>query len=241
MIIHGDCLAEMPKLEPQSIDLVITSPPYNVGIAYGKNGREADKRPFDEYVTHARATMIQITRLLKVGGRACIEIGGSGRNMPLSWAWQDAAYKAGLGLYSEITIAHRKSNPTAWGSYLKSDNVYTIANFHMLYVFYSQVETKRGKESDINKDEWMEWTRGRWKVNWSHPAGRRHPATFPPTIPIRCMKLFGHTDDTILDPYCGIGTTLRAAKDLGRSAIGIEIQEQYVKIAKDNLRQEVLL
>ena len=156
-IICGDCLEVMKAFPDESIDLVVTSPPYNVGKDYG-SGREKDKIPFTEYHDFAFAVTKEIKRLLIVGGRFCIEIGGSGRNFPLSWCWQDVAYKSGLGLYSEITIPHRKTNPTAWGSWMKPNNVFTIPNFHLAYVFFKATETKKGEGIDIRKDEFVEWT-----------------------------------------------------------------------------------
>lgn len=233
VIYNEDCLEGMKKLDTKSVDLVITSPPYNVGIDYGE-GRQKDKRPFKKYYDFASDVVKEIERLLKIGGRFCIEIGGSGRNFPLSWCWQDAAYKHKLGLYSEITIAHRKTNPTAWGSWLKADNVYTIPNFHMAYVFYKELETKTGNETTITKDEFVEYTRGRWTINYS---GRvtKHPAEFPLEIPLRFMRLFGHKNDIIVDPFIGSGTTAVACRKLGRHYIGFEINPEYCKIAKKRL------
>lgn len=240
IIYNEDCLEGIPKrLLSESIDLVATSPPYNVGKDYGK-GKEKDKRPFKDYYDFAYQITKEIARVLKVGGRFCIEIGGSGRNFPLSWCWQDVAFKCKLGLYSEITIAHRKTNQTAWGSWLKADNVYTIPNFHMAYVFYKGLETKTGNETTISKDEFVEYTRGRWTINYS---GRvtKHPAEFPLELPNRFMKLFGHKQDIVLDPFMGSGTTAVACKRLNRYYIGFEISKEYCKIAKRRLEEERML
>jgi DNA modification methylase len=226
-MILGDCLQEMPKLDAESIDLTISSPPYNVGIEYGENGRESDALPFSEYKKWADQVMQEIARLTKLGGRVCWEIGGSGRNMPMSWAWQDAAYKAGFGLFSEIGIEHRKTNQCAWGSYLQADNVFTVPNFHMLYVFYKGTPTKRSEGiTTVQKDEWLEWTRGYWKMNYSG-GPRVHPAPFPEELPLRCMRLFGHLYDNVLDCFSGSGTTAVVAWKNHRNFIGIEKAKEY--------------
>jgi len=241
IIYNKDCIGKkgIIILPDKSINMAITSPPYNVGIDYGE-GREKDKRPFKDYYDFAYQVTREITRVLKVGGRFCIEIGGSGRNFPLSWCWQDVAFKCNLGLYSEITIAHRKTNPTAWGSWLKADNVYTIPNFHMAYVFYKGLEKKTGSETTITKDEFMEYTRGRWKVNYSGRA-TKHPAEFPLEILLRFMKLFGHKDDIVFDPFMGSGTTAVACKRLNRRYIGYEISKKYCKMAQERLEAEKTL
>jgi site-specific DNA-methyltransferase (adenine-specific) len=226
----------MKEIDDNLVDLVITSPPYNVGIDYGK-GREDDKRPFSEYCDFANLVTEQIARVLKSGGRACIEIGGSGRNFPLSWCWQDVAYKNGLGLFREIVLEQRKTNQCGWGSYLKSDNVYTVPNFHLMYVFYKESATKRSSgATDITSEQFVEWTRGLWRVFWRTHAG--HPASFPEDIPYRCMKLFGHTTDLVLDPFAGSGTTDIVAEKLGRHWIGIELNPTYVELANVRLEQE---
>lgn len=221
----------------ESIDLVITSPPYNVGIKYEASD---DKYPLAKYQEFANDIMAFVSRVLKIGGRACFEIGGSGRNMPLTWLWQNAAYNQGLGLYSEITIAHRKTNPTAWGSYLRADCVFTIPNFHMLYVFYKESERKSGGITTITKDEWVEWTRGRWQVSYTRNKKYPHPAPFPISLPTRCIRLFGHIDDMILDPFMGSGTTAVASLQQRRNFIGFELSNEYTKMAQNRTQETQL-
>jgi len=236
-IYHGDCRDILPTLPDNSVDLVLTSPPYNVGIDYG-GGREGDKIDLASYRELGEGVLGESTRLLVSGGRLCLEIGGSGRNFPLSWLWQDIAYKHRLGLFSEIVLEHRKTNETAWGSWLKPDNVYTIPNFHLLYVFYKEVATKRGAGTDLVATEFSEWTRGRWNIQWR--IHNSHPSSFPESFAVRCIKLFGHTNDVILDPFLGSGTTAYCAKKLGRKCIGVEIKERYCEIAANRCRQMVM-
>jgi len=179
-----------------------------------------------------------LASLLVDGGRFCIEVGGSGRNLPLSWIWQDASYNNGLGLFSEIVIPHRKTNPTAWGSWLKADNVYTIPNFHMLYVFYKESATKKNGDTEIAKKDFVEWTRGHWNINYTIGKVKGHPASFPVEIPFRCMGLFGHKDDIILDIFLGSGTTGLTCERLNRRWIGIEIEEKYCEISAKRIEKE---
>lgn len=246
----------LPTFPEHIVDLVVTSPPFNVGVKY-KGDSSNDDKQVDEYKQMSDELMQLLFAITKNDGRACIELGGNGRNWPLSWIWQDSAYKHGWKLYSEMVIDHRKTNPTAWGSWLKSNAVSTIPNFRHLFVFYKDGNArKNGDVCDINKEEFVAWTRGRWNMQqdeeiteeelmgwsqgkWSMGWGRSkkypHPAAFPEELPTRCMKLFGHVGDLVLDPFAGSGTTCVAAKRIGRQYIGIEQSSEYFEMAEKRL------
>lgn len=232
-IINSDCLDVLPELE--EADLVVTSPPYNLGVDYDGHDDNMSKH---EYASFASQVMKSLK--LKSGGRACIEIGGSGRNMPMGYIWQHAAYHAGLSLFSEIGMQHRKTNPCAWGSYLKADACYTIPNFHMLYVFYKDTDRKEGGETTITKDEWVEWTRGWWRINWYESNKSVHPAQFPVQLPTRCLRLFGHKNDLVIDPFMGVGTSAIACHEQKRRFIGIEKSKKYYEMAKQRINERLM-
>ena len=78
-----------------------------------------------------------------------------------------------------------------------------------------------------------------WRINQQN--AKEHPVAFPIEIPLRCISATTDIGDLVLDPFMGSGTALRAAKDLGRKAIGIELEEKYCEIAARRLQQEVLL
>lgn len=236
----GDCIEFMRGMPDGCVDMVIFSPPYNVGVKYGDKEWTNDRLDIQDYKNNAERVMDDIFPVLVSGGRVCVEIGGSGRNLPLSWIWADAAYKVGFGLFSEIMIPHRKTNPTAWGSWLRADNVFTIPNFHSLYVFYKDTSEKKNGITVIDKSEFTEWTRGVWNINYSIGKVNEHPATFPIELPTRCIKLFGHDADTIFDPFMGSGTTGIACVQLGRNFIGCEIDPGYFSIAEKRIAQAQL-
>jgi len=237
-LYHGDMIEVLLReMADESVDLIVTSPPYNVAVDYGVE--VDDSKSLEDYARFANMAMSQMARVLKKGGRLCLEVGGSSRNFPMSYLWQDSAYKNELGLFSEIGLQHRKTNPCAWGSYLKADAVWTIPNFHLLYVFYKDTDRKASDgDTRITKDEWMEWTRGYWKINWS-TGNNKHPASFPVELPIRCMKLFGHGGDMILDPFAGSGSTGRACIAMGDVAFtGVEIVSKYFRQMERDLEFE---
>lgn len=231
-LIHGDCREELENLETESVDLVITSPPYNVGVKYADNPSEMDKLPLAEYREFSMDVASKLFRVLKHGGRFCLDIGGSKLDFPLTYLWQEASYCAGFGLFAEIGMEHRKTNQCAWGSWMKSDNVHIIPNFHMLYVFYKGTRTKRGGANEITSEEFVEWTRGYWKLNWSAGSTKDHPAQFPNEFVYRCIRLFGHAGDTVLDPFMGSGTTGVVCRQYNRKFIGIELHKIYFELAK---------
>src|SRR5258708_20592913 len=90
------------------------------------------------------------------------------------------------------------------------------------------------KKSIVTKEEWKDFTKCVWSIaNTKHEV---HPAMFPPEIPLRLIKLFSFYSETVLDPFCGIGTTGKVALELGRKFIGIDTNKQYLSIVKKNFK-----
>jgi len=235
-IVVGNCLKIITQMPDNCIDLVITSPPYNVGKDYGSLVN--DRKPLDDYYTFLENVNSSLYRILKLGGRSVIEIGGAGRNFPLGWIVQDTAFKAGFLLRGELTIPHRATNRTAWGSYLSPSNPYTIPNFHMVYMFSKETHGRkdlRGTKIPIEPSEWFEWSLGIWDI----PYGRRkgHKATFSEEFARRCILLLSGPDDIIFDPMVGSGTTAVVAKKLGRRFFACDINPDYVKDALEWLSE----
>jgi site-specific DNA-methyltransferase (adenine-specific) len=99
-------------------------------------------------------------------------------------------------------------------------------------------KVRTGAESDITRNEFMEWTNGLWTFSGESKKRVGHPAPYPVELPRRCIKLFSFVGDTVLDPFLGSGTTLVAASRNDRCAIGIEIDEGYCRVARDRLIKE---
>jgi site-specific DNA-methyltransferase (adenine-specific) len=112
----------------------------------------------------------------------------------------------------------------------------------MIAVLYKKQWKKKSKgESDITRDEFIEWTNGVWNFMGESKKKIRHPSPFPVQLPRRCIKLFSYVGDTVLDPFLGSGTTLIACLQTGRKGIGIEIDRKYCEIAKQRLVKEMTL
>jgi len=236
-IVVGDCLKIMSQMPKGCVDLVVTSPPYNVGKDYGEAYN--DRQPVDDYFAFLRETMKSLYRLSKDAARIVVEIGGAGRNFPLSWVIQDGGFDAGFLLRGELVIPHRPTNRTAWGSYLSPSNPYTIPNFHMVYMFSKTTHGRadlRGATIPIEPSEWYEWTLGRWKVPYGRYDG--HKATFSEDFARRCILLLSGQGDLIFDPFMGSGTTAVVADRLGRKFFGCDINPDYVEMALKRLEKD---
>ena len=94
------------------------------------------------------------------------------------------------------------------------------------------------EKSKLTSEEWNEYFSGHWTFPGERQDG--HPAAFPVALPSRLIKMYTFIGDTVLDPFCGSGTTCAVAKDLGRHYIGIEINSDYAKMSNRRVSQEVM-
>lgn len=235
-IICGDVIRVLADIPAESVDLVVTSPPYNLGIEY--DGFE-DKISWPDYFNWCREWLSGLYRVLKSDGRICINhymsFGTSiERLMPLSKLNQiieGIGYKHHAQIvWEDRTVAKR----TAWGSWLSASAPYCNSPYEGILINYKESWKKLTKgESTMTKEEFMELTSGVWKLGTSR--SKHHPAVFPITFPEKCIKLLTYKDDAVLDPFCGIGTTCVAARNLGRRYIGIDQSRKYCDVAEEKL------
>ena len=234
----GDCLEVMKTIPDKSVDLVITSPPYNCGIKYDNYN---DNVEWVKYYDWCNLWLKEIYRVMKDDARFCLihylSLGQSNNRhaplMNLNTMSERIGFKHyGLAIWWDITLTKR----TAWGSWLSASAPYVNSPFEGVLILYKQKwhKNKQGK-TDIGKDEFMECCSGIWKIAPEHD--RTHPAPFPKKMASRCIRLLSYEGDTILDPFVGSGTTLISAKENHRNAIGIEISPEYFKIAERRINQ----
>ncbi len=225
---------------PGSVNLIVTSPPYNVDIAYGKHD---DALSYPQYLRFSRRWLARCFSWLREDGRLCL-------NIPLDKN-KDGQQSVGadltsiakeIGFHYHSTIVWNEGNisrRTAWGSWMSASAPYVIAPVELIVVLYRAHWKRRSGtgESDITRREFMDWTNGLWTFNGESRKRTGHPAPFPLELPRRCVKLFSFVGDTVLDPFMGSGTTLCAAAGCGRKAIGIEIEERYCALAAARLER----
>ena len=239
-IINGNSLDKTLFNEP-FIDLIVTSPPYNVGIAY--NNHE-DSMSYEEYLDFSYRWLKNCFDWSKKSARLCLNVPldkNKGGLKPVGADLTKIAQEAGWQYQSTIVWNEGNiSRRTAWGSWMSASAPYVIAPVELIIVFYKEQWKKCYKgQSDISKEEFMSWTNGLWTFSGESKKRIGHPAPFPKELPRRCIKLFSYVGDTIFDPFLGSGTTLIEAAILDRKGVGVEIDLNYCKLAKNRLLTEV--
>lgn len=229
----------MKELPDNSIHLMVTSPPYNVGKDYDRD------LSLDEYRDLLRNVMKEVYRVLVVGGRACINIANLGRRpyIPLHSFIIEDMLKIGFFMRGEIIWNKGSSagTSTAWGSWLSATNP-TLRDTHEYILVFSKGNNGRlklkNKENTITKEEFMEFTKSVWNFSAQSARSVGHPAPFPVELPSRLIKLYTFKGDVILDPFIGSGTTAIAAKSLNRHYVGYDTNREYCKIAEARIKTE---
>ena len=245
-MLEGDCLKVMGAMPAESFDVVVTSPPYNLGIRYAGY---SDDLPRESYLEWIGQVGLQVERLLRHDGSLFLNVGSSSRD---PWIAMDVAQtlRRHLVLQNHITwvksisvgddtVGHFK--PINSGRYLNN-------NFESIFHF-----TKRG---DAPLDRLAIGVPFKDKSNigrWGHAKDKRcrgnawfipyktvrsrsqkfhHPCTFPVELAEQCISLHPRPNPVVLDPFLGTGTTLVAAKRLGVEAVGIELDGGYAETAR---------
>jgi site-specific DNA-methyltransferase (adenine-specific) len=238
-IIHNDLL-QTETVPASSIDLIVTSPPYNVEIRYNSHD---DASSYEDYMEFNRRWLLRCYQWLKPDGRLCLNVPlDKNKGGQRSVGSDFTALAGAIGYQYHSTIVWNEGNisrRTAWGSWMSASAPYVIAPVELIVVLFKSEWKKRTSGlDDITRDEFMEWTNGLWTFPGESRKRVGHPAPFPVELPRRCIRLFSFREDLVLDPFLGSGTTLIAAEMNDRRAIGIEIDETYCRIAKDRLVQE---
>ncbi|MCX8083212.1 MAG: site-specific DNA-methyltransferase [bacterium] len=241
IVIYNDNFLTITDIPANSIDLIITSPPYNIDIHYNTH---SDNLKYEDYLEFTKHWLEKAYKLAKEDGRFCL-------NIPLdkNKGGQQSVYADITQIAKEIgwkyhsTIIWNEGNisrRTAWGSFMSASAPYVIAPVEVILILYKKFWKKKSenKKSDITKKEFMNWTSGIWNFSGESKKRVGHPAPFPIELPFRCIKLFSFVGDTVLDPFLGSGTTLIASYLTNRKGIGVEIDKTYCDLAIKRLENE---
>jgi site-specific DNA-methyltransferase (adenine-specific) len=236
-IIHDDVIATQ-RVDNHSVDLVVTSPPYNVDIQYNSH---RDDISYPEYLEFSKKWMERCYEWLKDDGRFCLNIPldkNKGGQQSVGADLTTAAKQIGFQYHSTIIWNEGNiSRRTAWGSWMSASAPFVIAPVELIVVLYKKNWKKTGgsKISDVTREEFMDWTNGLWTFNGESKKKVGHPAPYPIELPRRCVKLFSYVGDVVLDPFCGSGSTLIAAVNNDRKGIGIEVDLKYCELARKRI------
>lgn len=238
-IIASSC-ENMKDIPNNSLHLMITSPPYNVSKEYDND------LSLNEYLNLLKNCFTETYRVLVDGGRACINIANIGRKpyIPLSDYVSKIMIEIGFNMRGEI-IWNKSAGAgisTAWGSFQSASNP-ILRDVHEYILIFSKGSYKRERDKEekelrkdnITKEEFIEWTKSVWTMNTESAKRIGHPAPFPEELPNRLIKLFSFTNDIVLDPFMGSGTTAIAAIKNKRNFIGYEINEEYINLANNRI------
>lgn len=248
---HGNSLwvynADILKLlgaKKSFVDLIVTSPPYNVDIKYNTHD---DTMSYNDYLLFTKEWLSKCYELLNNQGRLCLNVPldkNKGGQQSICADITTIAKEVGYKYHSTIIWNEQNiSRRTAWGSWLSASAPYVIAPVEVIIILYKQEWKKTGgsKISDISKEEFLQWTNGVWNFSGESKKRIGHPAPFPVELPLRCIKLFSYVGDVVLDPFLGSGSTLLACLKTKRIGIGIDIDKQYCELAVKRLSSDGLL
>lgn len=226
----------MEELPDNSVHLMVTSPPYNVGKDYDEN------LTLEEYRKFLSKIWKETYRVLVPGGRVCINIANLGRKpyIPLHTFIIEDMLKLGFLMRGEIIWdkASTASPSTAWGSWLSAKNP-VLRDIHEYILVFSKESFSRvnhnNKKATMNREEFLEFTKSIWTFGAESARKIGHPAPFPIELPLRCIKLYTFENDVVLDPFIGSGTTAIAALKENRKFVGYDTEKKYVDKANKRI------
>ena len=264
-ITTGDCREVMREMPANSIDLMVTSPPYGVGIAYDSFNDDIN---FEAYKEFSRQWLSEAFRVLKPDGRLALNIPyeinrqeKGGRIFMVAELWNILA-SIGYKFYGVVDLEEsspHRSKTTAWGSWMSPSSPYIYNPKECVLLCYKQLSKKQTKGTP----QWESWVEQVEDKNnpellvnkkmyeksdkddfislvygqWNYFADTRQQtkATFSMDIPVRAMKILSYKEDIVMDPFMGSGTSAVAAEFVGRNWVGVELSPNYTEVANKRL------
>lgn len=231
---------QMDELPDNSVHLMVTSPPYNVGKDYD------DDLHLEEYFELLYNVFKETYRVLVPGGRVAINIANIGRKpyIPLNSNVTRIMQDIGYIMRGEIIWQKGASagGSCAWGSWQSASNP-VLRDTHEYIMVFSKDTMKRAKptskENTITRDEFLEYTKSIWEFNTESAKKVNHPAPFPVELPRRLIQLYTFKSDVILDPFMGVGATAIAALLTDRKFVGYDISEEYCATARNRINNYI--
>ncbi len=244
-IYLGDSRA-MTEVGDASVDLVVTSPPYWQIKDYGAPGQIGYGQSLHDYLKDLYRVWRECFRVLGEGARLCINIGdqfaraavyGRYKVIPLHAEFINQCEHIGFDcmgaiIWQKKTTMNTTGGATVMGSYPFPPNGIVEIDYEFIQIFKKpgkskKVSTDIKEASRLTKEEWKEYFAGHWCFGGARQVG--HEAMFPEELPRRLIRMFTFRGDMVLDPFLGSGTTVKAALDLARNAMGYEINRDFLE------------
>jgi DNA modification methylase len=253
-IITGDS-RNMVEVDNEAVDLIITSPPYWQIKDYGESNQVGYNQSLHDYLKDLFRVWSEAFRILRAGRRLCINIGdqfarsiiyGRYKIIPLHSEVISQCEELGFDFMGSIiwqkkTTMNTTGGATIMGSFPYPPNGMVEIDYEHILIFKKpgdsvKIDKSIKEKSEITKEEWKEYFSGHWYFGGARQV--EHEAMFPDELPHRLIKMFSFYNEVVLDPFLGSGTTAKAAINLGRNAIGYEINESFKNIIKSKLETD---
>jgi len=258
-IINGESLYELKKFNDEKFDLIITSPPYNVGKSY------ETKQTIEKYLASQKNIIHELVRTLSPNGSLCWQVGNyvdKGEVFPLDIYYYQIFKEYGLrlrnriiwhfghGLHASKRFSGRYET-VLW--FTKSDDyIFNLDTVRIPSKYPGKLHFKGPKKGQLSgnpkgknpSDIWeilaQDWESGLWdipNVKSNHPEKTEHPCQFPIELVERFVLALTNEESWVLDPFGGVGSTAIAAIKNNRNVISIEKEEEYCRLAEKRIKE----
>jgi len=260
-IICGDAKAVLHKMSDESVHLAITSPPYNVGLAYDSHN---DKMPYRKYLAWLMPFWSELFRVLVPGGRFALNIAPTSIKdfRPIHYDMARRLIHLGFIMRTEILwYKQTMRRRTAWGSFRSPSNPHIIPSWEYVLVFSKGMWNLPGNkaDADISSEDFIKYSDGFWQIPpetrgrqpfldslYPPRRGRKapeakegHPAPFPEELIKRLIKFYSYKNNVVLDPFGGIGTVAAVAARTERHYVHIDLSQKYCSVAAERVAAEL--
>lgn len=241
-LIKGDALTELRKLKSNTVQLIITSPPYNIGKEYEK------KIDYSTYLENMTPVIEELYRVLRPGGSLCWQVGNGVRDgeiFPLDILFYPIfsslklklrnriVWSFGHGLHAKNRFSGRYET-ILW--FTKGDDyIFDLDSVRVPSKYPNKKHYKGPKKGLVSSNPLGKNPGDVWEITnikALHPEKTEHPCQFPTALVDRIVKALSEPGDIVLDPFVGSGTTMVVAAANGRKSLGIEISSKYVNITR---------